>query len=246
MATPILVVAVLLWACWRNRRSRDLRYVALVAFACAGLASVFPRPGVNHFVDVMPLTVTATAGLCALSPRRHMVRTVARVAALAGLSALVVVGASAVAGDSVEAYASPQAAHDFPHFEAVPIRRHLRQRMATLRTAIWAHTDGRVFIARDDAGFLYFQTGARDPLPYDTVERSDFGGGGERAVIEALVRRDVRFVCLHRPRPVHAVPGPLEPRTLERWVRAHYSFIGRYPACDLYRAVAGRDTGPRA
>jgi hypothetical protein len=118
--------------------------------------------------------------------------------------------------------------------------------MDELRNGIWSHTDGRVFIAREDAGFLYFETGARDPLPYDMVERSDFGGGGERTVIRQLVRNHVQYVCLHPPRPRHAAASPLVPDTLERWVRAHYTFVDRYPACDLYRAVAGSDTGPRA
>jgi hypothetical protein len=103
-----------------------------------------------------------------------------------------------------------------------------------------------VFIAREDAGFLYFATGAHDPLPYDMVERSDFGGGGERTVIHELARRRVQYVCLHRPRPARAATSPLVPHALERWVRTHYMFVGRYPACDLYRATAGSDTGPRA
>ena len=65
-------------------------------------------------------------------------------------------------------------------------------------------------------------------------------------MIHQLVRRRVRYVCLHRPRPARAAASPLVPGTLERWVRAHYTFVGRYPACDLYRATAGSDTGPRA
>jgi hypothetical protein len=249
MATPVVVVAVLLWACWRHRRNPDLLYVALVAFGCAGLAGVFPRPGVNHFVDVMPLTFAATVGVWALAPRRRTVTSRARWTVLAAVAMLTVVGSVVVAGDSMQAYANRRAAHDFPHFRAVPIRRHLRVRMHELRDGIWTQTDGRVFIAREDAGFLYFETGSRDPLPYDMVERSDFGGGGEQTVIHQLVRRRVQHVCLRRPRPARAVraaTSPLEPRTLERWVRNHYTFVGRYPACDLYRAVAGSDTGPRA
>jgi hypothetical protein len=246
MATPAIVIAVLVWACWRNHRSSDLRYVALVAFASAGLASVFPRPGVNHFVDVMPLTFTAVVGVSALTPRRHTVTSRARWTVFATVAAIVVVGATVVAGDSVEAYASSRAAHDFPHFQAVPISRHLRVRMDRLRDGIWSNTDGRVFIAREDAGFLYFQTGTRDPLRYDMVERSDFGGGGERTVIRDLVRERVRYVCLHPPRSRRKLESPLVPVTLEQWVRAHYTFVNRYPSCDLYRAAAGSDTGPRA
>jgi len=246
MATPVIVIAVLVWACVRNHRNSDLRYVALVAFACAGLASVFPRPGVNHFVDVMPLTFTATVGVWALAPRRHTVTSRARWTVFATVALVAIVGATVVAGDSVEAYASDRAAHDFPHFVALPIRRQLRVRMDRLRSGIWSNTDGRVFIAREDAGFLYFQTGTRNPLPYDMVERSDFGGGGERTVIRALVRERVRYVCLHPPRSRRKMDSPLVPATLEQWVRTHYTFVSRYPSCDLYRAVAGSDTGPRA
>jgi len=246
MATPVIVIAELVWACWRNHRNSDLRYVALVAFACAGLASVFPRPGVNHFVDVMPLTFTAVVGAWALAPRRHTVTSRARWTVFATVAVVAVVGATVVAGDSVQAYASGRAAHDFPHFEAVPIRRHLRVRMEALRNGIWSNTDGRVFIAREDAGFLYFQTGTRNPLPYDMVERSDFGGGGERTVIRDLVRDRVRYVCLHPPRSPRKSASPLVPAELERWVRTHYTFVNRYPSCDLYRAAAGSETGPRA
>ena len=246
MATPFIVIAVMVWACWRNHRNPDLRYVALVAFACAGLASVYPRPGVNHFVDVMPLTFTATVAVCALAPRRHTVTARVRLTVFATVAVIAIVGATVVAGDSVEAYASGHAVRDFPHFEAVPIRRHLRVRMDELRDGIWSNTDGRVFIAREDAGFLYFQTGAHDPLPYDMVERSDLGGGGERAVIRDLVRDRVEYVCLHPPRPARKLDGPLVPAMLEQWVREHYTFVNRYPACDLYRAAAGSDTGPRA
>jgi hypothetical protein len=246
MATPVIVIVVLAWACWRNHRNPDLRYVALVAFACAGLASVFPRPGVNHFVDVMPLTFTATVGVWAVAPRRHTVASRARWTVFAAAALIAVVGASVVAGDSVQAYSNPRASRDFPHFESVPIRRHLIDRMDVLRNGIWAHTDGRVFIAREDAGFLYFQTGAHDPLPYDMVERSDFGGGGERTVIRDLIRSRVHYVCLHPPRPRRKADSPLVPATLERWVRTHFEYVGRYPACDLYRTAAGSDTGPRA
>jgi hypothetical protein len=146
----------------------------------------------------------------------------------------------------VQGYSYPRASRDFPHFESVPIRRHLIDRMDVLRNGIWAHTDGRVFIAREDAGFLYFQTGAHDPLPYDMVERSDFGGGGERTVIRDLIRSRVHYVCLHPPRPRRKADSPLVPATLERWVRTHFEYVGRYPACDLYRTAAGSDTGPRA
>jgi hypothetical protein len=246
MATPIIVIAVLVWACWRNHRNPDLRYLALVAFACAGLGSVFPRPGVNHFVDVMPLTFIATVGVWAQAPRRHTVTTRARWTVFAAAALVAFVGASVVAGDAVQAYSNPLASRDFPHFENVPIRRHMAVRMGRLRDGIWSNTDGRVFIAREDAGFLYFETGTRNPLPYDMVERSDFGGGGERTVIRDLIRSRVQYVCLHPPRPRRKADSPLVPATLEHWVRTHYSYVGRYPACDLYRTAAGSETGPRA
>ena len=162
------------------------------------------------------------------------------------MAMVAVVGATIMAGDSVQAYANDRALHDFPHFEALPIRRHVRTSMEELRNGIWSNTDGRVFIAREDAGFLYFQTGTRNPLPYDMVERSDFGGGGERTVIRDLVRERVQYVCLHPPRSRRKLASPLVPVTLERWVRSHYAMVGRYPSCDLYRAAVGSDTGPRA
>ena len=245
MATPVIVAVVVARAWSRNRRSVGGRGFALVAFACAGLASVFPRPGVNHFVATMPLTLAATVGMWTVARRERTVRTCSRAASAAAALA-VAIGVSVVSVDSVLAYANTRATHDFERFEITPIRRGLEARMARLRAGIEANTDGRVFIARDDAGFLYFATGARDPLPYDMVQRADLGSGGERAVISRLERGDARFVCLHPPRPPRDDASPLLPRTLERWVRNHYTLVASFPACDLYREVSGSNTSPRA
>jgi len=241
LSTPVVVASVLAWAWWRNGRSTDRRWIGLAAFAVAAVACVYPRPGVNHFVDTMSLTLTCVVGLCALSRRREPSRAAMRTAGVAVLGLLAVVGASVVVVDSVQAYDAKAVRRDLPHFQYVPIRNGAYRQLAQLRSALRSHTDGRVFIAREDAGFLYLGTGVRDPLPYDIAERSDFGGGGERGVIHRLVHDDVRYVCLHPPR-VHAqFRSPLDPRTLAAWVRTHYLLIGHYPACDLYRAqpVAG-------
>ena len=249
MATPLLVALVLVWGCWRHHKTADPRYIVFVAFACAGLAGVFPRPGVNHFVDTMPLTLTAVVGVWALAPRRVTLQSSVRWLGVAAVCGAVVLGAVVVAGDSVQAYDSARATHHLDHFGITPVRAHMVTRMARLRAGLEAQTNGAVFIAREDAGFLYFLTGSHDPLPYDMVERSDLGGSGERGVIERIQRGDVEWVCLHPPRPRSRGYNPLLPYTLERWVRAHMELEDRLPGCELYRATpptAGSETGPRA
>jgi len=236
LSTPVVVASVLVCAWSRHRHSSDHRWLGLAAFTVAAVACVYPRPGVNHFVDTMSLTLTCVVALSAVSQRRQPRSVPLRSAAIAALGLLAVVGASVVAVDSVQAYEATAVRRDLPHFEFAPIRVGVQHQLMHLRRALRSHTDGRVFIAREDAGFLYLGTGARDPLPYDIAERSDFGSGGERGVIRRLVHDHVRYVCLHPPR-VHAQPrSPLDPRTLAAWVRTHYLLIGSFPACDLYRA----------
>jgi hypothetical protein len=239
MGTPVIVAAMCAWACWRNRHSVDGRVVALVACAVAGLVSVFPRPGVNHFVDAMPLMLAATVGVWAVAPRRAARRPMPRVATVVATGLVVAIALSVVAVDSAQAFASSRATHDFDHFEITPIRRDIEPRMARLRAGLQANTDGRVFIARDDAGFLYFATGARNPLPYDIVQRTDLGRGGEQSVISLLEQGAARFVCLRPRQPPGDDASPLMPVSLEQWVRSHYTFVARYPTCDLFRASSG-------
>lgn len=246
MATPVLVAAALVWGCWRHHKTSDPRFIVLVAFACAGLVGVFPRPGVNHLVNTMPLTLTTVVGVWALAPRRVTVRSTVRWLGIAAMCGVVLFGASVVTGDSVEAYGNARATHDLAHFRITPIRKQMVSRMARLRDGLGAHTDGAVFIAREDAGFLYFVTGAHNPLPYDMVERSDLGVRGERGVIDRIQRGDVEWVCLHPQRPPAEARSRLLPHTLDRWVRSHLEFVDQLPACELYRATAGSDTGPRA
>lgn len=246
MATPLLVAAVLVWGCWRHHKTADPRYIVLVAFVCAGLVGVFPRPGVNHFVNTMPLTLTGVVGVWALTPRHERVPARARWLGAAAVCGAVFLGAAVVAGDSVQAYGNAQATHDLAHFRVTPVRKQLVPRMARLRDGLATHTDGAVFIAREDAGFLYFVTGTRDPLPYDMVERSDLGVRGERGVIARIQRGDVEWVCLHPQRQGAKARSPLLPHTLDRWVRSHLEFVEQLPACELYRATAGSETGPRA
>jgi hypothetical protein len=243
---PFVVVPVVIRACWRLRHSADTRYVGLTAFAVAGLVGVLPRPGVNHFVATLPLTAAAALGIWVMTPGRLVTRAWTRWLAYAAGALVAVVGVSAMAASSAESFGKTRALHDVPHFRVTPIRADVEKRTQELRAALAAQTSDRVFIAREDAGFLYLRTGTRNPLPFDMVERSDFGAAGERGVIRRLERGDARWVCLHPHRPPKQEQSSLVPRQLEQWVRTHFEFVSAYPGCDLYRATAGSDTGPRA
>ena len=108
--------------------------------------------------------------------------------------------------------------------------------MARLRRGLERHTDGTVFIAREDGGYLYLITGTRNPLPYDIVERSDLGSAGVVGLIGRLRRGDARFVCIHPPFPDGSARNPLHATRLDRWVRDRFTPVASLPSCDLYAA----------
>jgi hypothetical protein len=244
-ASPLVIVPALALGWWRCRGAPDLPATGLVAFGAAGIVGVFPRPGVNHFTDAMPLVLAATASLWALVPRPGLAESrrarlfVVVAFTIAAAAALVVVGSATqdfVRGADLRA--APFAPAAFRGGGATPALR--------LRRALHTNTNGQVFIAREDAGYFYLMTGIRNPLPYDIAERSDFGSKGQQGVIDRIRRGEARWVCLYPPGSHTLRVDPLAPRMLERWVHRHLKLVAKAPACDLYRATAASRTGPRA
>ena len=116
------------------------------------------------------------------------------------------------------------------------VPKRFRAGLDDIRTFVHDHTDGKVFILREDAGFWYLTTGTQNPLPYDIPEVSDFGADGERGVIRSLARGDATWVCV---KPVaEAGNGVLEPRRIRHWVRKHFEFVATIRQCDMYRRRA--------
>ncbi|MFA5884604.1 MAG: hypothetical protein WDA60_12185 [Acidimicrobiia bacterium] len=249
VSLPVLVVALVVGV-WCARRASREQVVALAAFTVAGLLAIFPRPGVNHITGVLPLAATGLAGVwtLALATRpaaaARAPRPVGPGVLVAG--AVAVVAVAVVAVPLVTHRDRPRLEHDVAHFVGTPVSRSQARAAARLGTALRDRGVRTVFIVREDAGFLYLRTGAHNPLPYDIVERSDLGASGQHGVIDRIVAGEVPWVCLHPPRPHAKADDELVPRRLERWVRANLEPAGLLPRCELYRATAGRLTGPRA
>jgi hypothetical protein len=240
LTVPVAAALACAWACRRAGRRVDAPVVAFVTFAAVGILAAVPRPGVDHLGSTVSLMITGAAGAVLTIPGRvpsHRTRGTLLVAGAvaAGLSAVIVVGAALAPIDLPVTRAEA-------NFTEVPVARGLAHRARLLREGLARDTDGEIFFVRQDAGFLHFLTGTRDPLPYDIAERSDFGGADERGVIRMLSRGEAPWVCLapaHRPRRGH---DPLRPRALERWVRRNGDLTADLPMCDLYRmrAIAER------
>ena len=245
---PLAVVALVAGVWFARRASRE-RVVALAAFTVVGLVSVFPRPGVNHITGVLTLVLAGVTGVWTLglvarragAPTR---RSVGPVVVAVGAVAVVAVGV--VVLPVVKNRNLPHFVHSVAHFSASPLSRGQSRAAGRLGAELRARGVHSVFIAREDAGFLYLRTGTTNPIPYDIVERSDLGASGQRGVIRRIESGEVAWVCLHPHRPARTARDPLIPRRLERWVRANLEPAGKLPRCDLYRATAGSDTGPRA
>ena len=245
---PIAVVALVVGVGFARRASRE-RVVALAAFTVVGLVSVFPRPGVNHITGVLTLVLAGVTGvwMLGLVARRGSApagRPVAVAVALVGAVAVVAVGV--VVYPVVRNRNLPHFVHSVVHFSASPLSRGQSAAAGRLGDELRARGVHSVFIAREDAGFLYLRSGTTNPLPYDIVEKSDLGASGQRGVIRRIESGEVEWVCLHPHRPARTADDPLIPRRLEQWVRANLEPAGKLARCDLYRATAGSDTGPRA
>ncbi|MFO1538118.1 MAG: ArnT family glycosyltransferase [Actinomycetota bacterium] len=248
-ATPVVVVPLLVWGAVRARRAPAPVVVALVASTVAGLLAVLPRPGINHFAGVLPWVATGLAGVWTVALRSRPAGNRAARVARPVLAAGAVVAALAVVA-AVGPLVGPERRAEYgwntAHFVGAPLRGSQAGSAARLGAALRARGVDTVFIAREDAGFLYLRTGTTNPLPYDYVERSDLGHADEPGVIARLRRGEAEWVCLHPPRPPAKADDPLVPRRLEAWVRAEFEPVAELPRCDLYRAPAAGSAGGSA
>jgi 4-amino-4-deoxy-L-arabinose transferase-like glycosyltransferase len=234
---PIVIVAIAAWAIARARREARPRVTLFAIFAAAALLSMFPRPGSNHLAGVSPLAFSATLGAIVMSTRdRPVARRLQPVAwgviAATVLAALVVIAVHSVAGHD-----DPLVARSgFAHFDGIAVPERFQTGVADIRHFVRTHTDGKVFILREDAGFWYLTTGTENPLPFDIPEISDFGADGQRGVIKRLERGEATWVCV-KPADEKA-NGVLEPRHIRHWVRSHFEFVETIRQCDMYHKPA--------
>jgi hypothetical protein len=241
-------------ALWRARGTARRQVLGASAFLVVALASVYPRPGTNNFADTMPLTLTATMAACALAgapphTRKRTRAVVHSLIAASGLAGLFVVTAHAVVGYSSRTMTRDAAAP----FTGLAVPANVSSEAHQIRVALQRKGNGTVFIIRPDASLWYFAAGLRNPLPFDYSEISDFGSGGERAVIRLIQRRAVEWVCLPNDHAQLATVD-VRPRRLEAWVRHHYHYEAKAAGCDLYQrpltvaptpsAKPQPDTGP--
>ena len=231
---PIVIIVVVVWAFARTRGEGRPVVALFGIFTAAALLSMLPRPGSNHFAAVAPLAFSATLGAVATSTRggavsRRVHHVVYAVTGVLALAAFAVVTVHAVSG-----YSDPLVTRSgFAHLDGVPVPKRFRAGLEDIRTFVRDHTDGKVFILREDAGFWYLTTGAENPLPFDIPEVSDFGADGEPGVISRLARGEATWVCV---KPVPEVGnGVLEPRRIRHWVRTHFDYVATIRQCDMYR-----------
>ncbi len=238
-ATPIVVAPLLVWGAVRARRAPAPVVTALVAATVAGLLAVLPRPGVNHFTGVMPWVVTGVAGVWTVAGRSRpeparSARVVRPALVVGGVMAMLAVVAAL--GPLVGPERASAFTWDARGFGGAPLRGGQAGPASRLGAALRDQGADVVFIAREDAGFLYLRSRTRNPLPYDMVERSDLGHADEAGVIARLRRGEAEWVCLHPRRPPRRADDPLVPRRLEAWVRAEFDPVAALPRCDLHRA----------
>ena len=231
---PIVIVVVVVWAIARTRREARALVVMFGIFAAVALLSTFPRPGSNHLAGVAPLAFSATLGVVVFATRSRPVSRRAHKITLGLTGAMVAAALVVVVVHSVTGYTDPLVRRSgFAHLGGVPVPKRFVGDVNDIRGFVNEHTDGRVFILREDAGFWYLTTGTTNPLPYDVPEVSDFGAGGERGVIKRLARGEAAWVCV---KPAGEVGnGVLEPRRIRHWVRTHFEFVATIRQCDMYR-----------
>jgi hypothetical protein len=230
---PIVMVAVVVVAILRTRGGTRRRVIFFSAFVGAALVSMVPRPGANHLAGVAPLALTATLGVVTSFRGSEVSRPTRRFAVgLVGVLALA--GFAVVVEHSISGFSDPlvTGAGGAPG-DGTAVSKRFRAGVNDIRDFARTHTDGAVFVLREDAGFWYLTTGVRDPLPYDIPEVSDFGSGGEPGVIARLARGEADWVCV-KPVP-EAGNGVLEPRAIRHWVRTHFEYVATIRQCDMYR-----------
>ena len=163
---PIVIVVVVAWAIARARRDTRALVVMFGIFAAVALLSTFPRPGSNHLAGVAPLAFSATLGAFVFAIRsRPMSRQAHKV--VVGLTSVVIAAALVVvAVHSVTGYTDPLVRRSgFAHLGGVPVPKRFATGVNDIRGFVREHTDGQVFILREDAGFWYLTTGTTNPLP---------------------------------------------------------------------------------
>ena len=119
---------------------------------------------------------------------RGRVATHRRACSVGGILAFA--GVVVVVVHSINGFGDPGVSRTaFAHFDATAVPSRFRAAVADIHAFARTHTDGEIFVLREDAAFWYLTTGVRDPLPYDIPEVSDFGSGGEHGVIARLRAR---------------------------------------------------------
>jgi hypothetical protein len=195
---------------------------------------MLPRPGSNHFAGVAPLAFSATLGAVATSTRGRAVSRRVHHVVYAATGVLALAAFAVVTVHAVSGYSDPLVTRSgFAHLDGVGVPKRFRAGMNDVRTFVRDHTDGKVFILREDAGFWYLITGTENPLPFDIPEVSDFGADGQSGVIRRLAAGEATWVCV---KPVPEVGnGMLEPRRIRHWVRKHFDYVATIRQCDMYR-----------
>ena len=232
---PILAAVLVIAAVLKTAVRRRLHAVALAGFAAvAGVASI-PRGGPQHLAETAPLFLAVIAGALSLLAPTARPRAVARVAAT-GLAVWLAIATVAVVVRTGEPFGHPtESLTGLPHVVGAAVADHTVRGVHTVAAQDRRAHATNLFIVRPDASYYYLTGQLRDPTPFDFPGVSDLGRDDQDGVIRLLQRGSVRFVCVNRPSRPGAYVQPTRPVRLEAYVRRTFTYVARFPICDLYR-----------
>jgi hypothetical protein len=212
-----------------------------VAFGVAALLAALPSAGPQHVTEVMPLLLAATAsavGIARLAPTDAGVGH----ALIAGVLVLLVVwlgfGITTISSRAIDGLTGYDGAGSaLPHLGGSPFlasdARGTSRDVSELRRL----AGGRVFIIRADAAYYYLSGNLSNPTPYDFPVQSDFGGAGQRGVIDLVAHHRIPWVCVRQHDGTPPIDSPdFRPVALNRAVRHDMHFVAHLDICDLYSA----------
>lgn len=236
LVLPVLVLAVVVDAAvLLGGSSDDVRLAASIAMAAAvvALAGAFPRADLPHVQGLFPtallaVLITWRAAVAGLDWSPPPAAGWAVGAVLAAWTAVALV----VSLDTVHRVPAQGSGVDYelPHLRGVPVRRWGPGTGPRHGDALRTVTGGSVFLLRPDAAWWYLAAGLTNPTPYDYPYASVFGPDGQAQTIAAILRGDVRWVCLASP-----MEGRLAPVELQAFVQGSMEPVAETVAGVVYR-----------
>lgn len=222
---PCLALAAGLALLLGARRGGAPQALPILAFAAAGVATLFPRFDVLHVAYTAPILVIVLA-YALHAWREHLSLSLLVAPALwTGLAVLLMATLPLRLAHSPATELST-----LPHLRGAFVggRDAAGWQREAKRISSAVHGDHRVLLLLPDAGFRYLTSGLQNPTPFDFPFVTTFGRNGQQRVIDSLEAGRIRQVCLGRSW------FGLEPTQLVHYVRAKMRARSQLGFCTLY------------